>query len=150
MKSTPSSFPWEGWSKLLGVAASDLIETVRSTSVKELQQQADDLRAQLALVEAAITIRLGVDRANGTPNGEPAAPTSKRKAILRLLREDPEREWKLSNIRAELVTRGWLEDSGQASHSLGVTASKMYGRGELERPRAAHYRITAKGMTVTT
>jgi hypothetical protein len=78
---------------------------------------------------------------------EPAAPDrpTRADALLRLLTEDPERTWKLSHLRTELVARGWLEDTREASASLQVTASKLTRAGRILRPKAGRYRAAEPG-----
>jgi hypothetical protein len=66
-------------------------------------------------------------------------------ALLRLLAEDPDRTWKLSDLRVELVARGWLEDTREASASLQVTASKLTRAGRIARPGAGRYRAAEPG-----
>jgi Tfp pilus assembly protein FimV len=81
------------------------------------------------------------------PDAEPATPErpTRADALLRLLAEDPERTWKLSHLRTELVARGWLEDTREASASLQVTASKLTRAGRIARPKAGRYRAAEPG-----
>jgi hypothetical protein len=87
---------------------------------------------------------------NGTSGaeGEPE-PLLKRKglpskhwAIQKVLSENPLREWKLSELRDELVHRKWLADDEAATHALQVYIGNMAKRGEVDRPggRKGYYR----------
>ena len=82
------------------------------------------------------------DGASATSNGRP----SKRQAVLRLLGETPNRSTKASAIKRRLIERGWLDDTPEAAHSLGVTLSKMFKRGELSHPKTGYYKITEAGI----
>jgi hypothetical protein len=81
------------------------------------------------------------------PESEPvtADRPTRADALLRLLTEDPARTWKLSHLRTELVARGWLEDTREASASLQVTASKLTRAGRILRPKAGRYRAAEPG-----
>jgi hypothetical protein len=81
------------------------------------------------------------------PPAESAAPErpTRAEALLALLSEDPERTWKLSHLRTELVARGWLEDTREATASLQVTASKLTRAGRIVRPKAGRYRAAEPG-----
>lgn len=139
------------------MAGESLIDQVQKMSLDDLRQQADEAKAKSDFLHAALALRKGGVRTevpakeNGSGRLElTVPPNSKRKAVLRLLAEDPGRAWKQSAIKDELVRRGWLDDSKAAAHSLGVTLSKTRERGDIERPKYAHYRITARGMAVET
>jgi hypothetical protein len=123
--------------------------------VAKLQDEIDKRREVLAMHARWLD---GVQPPAPSPATEsPASPTSsptqsppaspadgarptRADALLRLLGEDPDRTWKLSELRDELIARGWLEDTREASASLQVTASKLTRAGRIERPEAGHYR----------
>lgn len=145
------------------VPANDLYKTAESMSPEELDREILASKAHTALLEAAKNLQ--AIRTNGSlPPGQTlpglfdspsqpkpmGKPPSKRKSILRLLGENPDQVMKLAAIREELVKRGWVDASQQTSHSLGITASKMFGRGELHRPRPGHYGITERGKAIDT
>jgi len=141
------------------MAANSLSKTVEEMDLDELEVDLRASRAMTTLLEAAIAVRRG---GSGPPGARPdlvrdsgsastdLKPPSKRKAVLRLLGERPAEMMKQSAIRDELVRRGWLDDTPRATHSLAVTISKTTQRGDLERPKPAHYRITPQGMVVDT
>jgi hypothetical protein len=74
-------------------------------------------------------------------------------AVLRFLSETTGRAWRLADLKAALIGRGWLEDSDRARHALQVTVLAMAKRGELEKPRTGYYSLatdrSASGATGT-
>lgn len=70
-----------------------------------------------------------------------AAPKSRREAVLALLGENPDHAWKLAEIRAAMVERGWLAPDDSVAHSLGVVVSKMARSGEIARPQTGYYQL---------
>jgi hypothetical protein len=121
-----------------------------------LQAEIDKRRELLAMrqrwldggaPEAHAPEPIAEDPQTPTPEPEPATPErpTRADALLRLLAEDPERTWKLSHLRTELVARGWLEDTREASASLQVTASKLTRAGRIARPKAGRYRAAEPG-----
>jgi hypothetical protein len=122
--------------------------------IAELQAEIEKRRDLLAMRERWLDG--GVAKAEApevspepAPVEDPPAVTPERPtradALLRLLAEDPDRTWKLSDLRVELVARGWLEDTREASASLQVTASKLTRAGRIERPGAGRYRAAEPG-----
>lgn len=123
------------------------IEAVRQ-ELAALQQQKGSieaairaLNARLALWEAA---RRAADEAGAdwhvlvSSEGRASYPT-KREAVLALLSEAPHAEWRLRDIRQELVSRGWLSYDRKAAHALEVAATMMAKRGEIHRVRKGIY-----------
>jgi hypothetical protein len=124
--------------------------------IAELQAEIDKRRELLAMrqrwldggaSEAEAPEPATEDAQTATPDPESATPErpTRADALLRLLAEDPERTWKLSHLRTELVVRGWLEDTREASASLQVTASKLTRAGRIVRPKAGRYRAAEPG-----
>lgn len=135
-----------------------IVRAIEGTSVEvltaELQQverRADFLRAAIALKQASntreVASQLFPPEEEAPEASENGTRPSKRQAVLRLLSETPSRSTKASAIRTRLVERDWLDDTPSATHSLGVTLSKMYKRGELSRPRKGFYKITDAGVS---
>lgn len=85
----------------------------------------------------------GVVAKDPDPQLEPQRPkiTPRRAAIIEILSGQPNRAFKLSEIKQRLVQRGLMEDTPRETHSLQVMAQKMLKKGELERPRDGYYRI---------
>lgn len=126
--------------------------------IAELQAEIDKRRDLLAMRERWLEGGAAVAQAPEpspepapaeAPAPDPPAVTPERPtradALLRLLAEDPDRTWKLSDLRVELVARGWLEDTREASASLQVTASKLTRAGRITRPGAGRYRAAEPG-----
>lgn len=84
----------------------------------------------------------------GGPTGPtgPAQPEypPKRFAVFRLLGEDALKEWKLADLREELIRRGWLADDDKARHALQMLMLNMAKRGEIDKPRTGVYRAMVK------
>ncbi|MFL5916077.1 MAG: hypothetical protein ACJ752_10645 [Gaiellaceae bacterium] len=64
----------------------------------------------------------------------------KRVAVHRLLAENAFKEWKLGELREELIRRGWLADDERARHALQMLMLNMAKRGEIDKPRTGVYR----------
>jgi hypothetical protein len=124
--------------------------------IAELQAEIDKRRELLAMrqrwldggaPEPAVPEAATEEAHPAAPEPESATPErpTRADALLRLLTEDPQRTWKLSHLRTELVARGWLEDTREASASLQVTASKLTRAGRIARPKAGRYRAADPG-----
>lgn len=71
---------------------------------------------------------------------------SLRRAILLLLTPDgPGRVWAKSEIMEALREAGWEPQGGKPSAQLATRLAEMIDRGEIERVRLGHYRVTAQG-----
>lgn len=70
------------------------------------------------------------------PNGLP----SKGEGALLLLEEVSPRSMPLRQIHAELVQRGWSEDSQRDRHALEVAVRTLEHAGKVVRPRRGWYR----------
>ena len=66
---------------------------------------------------------------------------ARREAVLALLGEKPDHAWKLAEMRAAMVQRGWLAADDSAAHALGVVVSKMARSGEIARPQTGYYQL---------
>jgi hypothetical protein len=122
--------------------------------IAELQAEIDKRRELLAMRERWLDGDASEAEAPEPAPEEAPAPDrpavsadrpTRADALLRLLAEDPDRTWKLSDLRVELVARGWLEDTREASASLQVTASKLTRAGRIARPGAGRYRAAEPG-----
>lgn len=89
---------------------------------REIDTMIDQIRNVLAL-------------SNGTARSYPP----KREAVLQLMRQRPGRRMALSEIRAELIERGWLPDTKKAGHALQMTVLSLLKEGILERPETGFY-----------
>ncbi len=103
-----------------------------------LDEVANDLRRKLALVQEA---RRTLSDTHGTNGKGPIH--SKREAVLALLGEDPEREFRLAEVRAELVARGWLSDNSKAAHALQMMLTTLHKEGRVARPRFGFYKLAS-------
>jgi hypothetical protein len=124
--------------------------------IAELQAEIDKRRELLAMrqrwldggasqAEAPESVTEDPESATEAPESATPERPTRADALLRLLAEDRERTWKLSHLRTELVARGWLEDTREASASLQVTASKLTRAGRIARPKAGRYRAAEPG-----
>ena len=123
---------------------------VLEAELQAVERRADFLRAALVFKRAANTTEIAsqlfpASEESGEPSENGKRP-SKRQAVLKLLGETPNRSTKAAEIKAKLVQREWLDDTPEAAHSLGVTLSKMFKRGELSRPKPGFYKITELGQ----
>jgi hypothetical protein len=80
-------------------------------------------------------------------NGE-NTPTL-RQAIITVLREGNRRDWETAAIRRNLVKRGWLKDTPQATNNLYAMLSHMTKQGQVKRPRMGHYRLAVSAPQVS-
>jgi hypothetical protein len=78
--------------------------------------------------------------AGGVPLNE-TIPATRREAIEAVMKSDPERAWRLSEVRATLIARGWLPDTEESNHRLQVAVSRMFKRKQLERPQTGFYKL---------
>ena len=121
-----------------------------------LQSYAEFIRTLLVVREAeeaaeAAVLDLAPSRGSSSAKLKlTTSPPSKRKMILRRLGENPGESMRLVDLKNELVGRGWLDDTKDAAHSLGVSAYKAFQKGELDRPKHGYYQITEKGLSVDT
>jgi hypothetical protein len=70
---------------------------------------------------------------------------AKRTAVLRLLNEDRHKQWRLADIRDELIRRGWLSPDEKARHALQVLMLNMTRRGEVLKPATGVYQSKRSG-----
>lgn len=80
-------------------------------------------------------------RATAVRNATGRPKTPRREAFYKILEADPERTFSLAEIRDRLIELNLMQDSKADRHSLQVMASKMYKRGEIDRPRDGHYKF---------
>lgn len=111
-------------------------------AISALEQKRREIEDELELFQAALTAAEDL-RAKANGNGH-RRPPSKREAVLELLREQPDTEYKLSEIRSALIERGVMPDTDRASHALQMTVQNMFARyGEVDRPRPGFYKLAA-------
>ena len=60
-----------------------------------------------------------------------------REAVLRVMAEDPGREWKVIELKRELLRRGWAP----TPKAVEATISRMREAGELQPSRYGHYMV---------
>jgi hypothetical protein len=112
--------------------------------IRELEEELSKLKSALALMgssngERAMPIKPRKSRAvyiGGTPPTKPAK-------ILTIMREHPGREWRPTQIHAEMVRRDWLPESQTHRKRFYATLSRMADDddGRLIRPRKGIYRL---------
>ena len=67
---------------------------------------------------------------------DPGAPRG-REAIRRLMSEEPDRVWKVVELKREVLLRGWAP----SPKAVEGTVRRMDRLGELERSSYGHYRM---------
>src|SRR5258708_3100305 len=101
----------------LFMADQSLIETTESMSLEDLRREARVGKARFDFLNAGLAVRedggatLNLQPARGTSSASlelGPAPPSKRKAVLRVLGEKPDKPMRLIDLKNELVRRGWL------------------------------------------
>lgn len=65
----------------------------------------------------------------------------KRAAILKVMQNEPGREFKVRDVRGYLITMGVITDSEADAHALQVMMASMHNRGEIERTRPGYYKF---------
>ena len=79
-----------------------------------------------------------------TSNGD--TPARGREAVRALMREMPDvGEWTIQTVLRELVKRGWADPDDK--HSVGVSLSRMFRKGEVYRLRHGVYTTHAELRT---
>ena len=106
----------------------------------------EDVQAKLRYIEQARRM-LDSTAQTGT-NGHSAPVPSKREAALAVLAEIGV-PMKLSEIRDEMIRRGWLAPDEKAAHALQMMLSTLVKEGKVDRPAYGVYRLTnpAPGTT---
>lgn len=124
------------------IEAANVDVATASATLDNVKKKASDLRQERADYSA---YRDFVVRLRGLPARE-QAPTRERRprgamrnAILDFLADGAERHTDV--IRSALMEKGVIGNSDAQAHSLQVTLSRMYRRGELGRPRKAVYKL---------
>jgi hypothetical protein len=131
-----------------GLSIQDWVTSFPVEQIDEAIEKLEDKRREIDDHIALLMNARGMwkdlqQTANGNGNGH--KPT-KRHAVLALLSSDPDREFKLADIRLALVGQGVMADTDKAAHSLQMTLHNMFKRyGEVERPRPGHYRLARTG-----
>jgi len=119
-------------------AAVPLEHVVRE--LETLERERLRLDARIALLKRHVGL-LSAVRAFANGSAAPLPVPSKRDAILRVLAENPTSALKLSEIREELVRRGWLAGDRRSVHALEVAITSMARRGDLRRVRRGLYEL---------
>jgi len=131
----------------------DLVQVIEGMSEEDLTRELDALEERADLIRFALTYIRG--RGRTTTPAEPQIgvrepvsqisprrpPQNRRKAILALMGEQPDRTWHYRDFRAEMIRNGWLEPDARADHALGVAMGKMVKDGLLHRPERGYYRL---------
>lgn len=108
-------------------------------AVERLREDRDALRGYRNFV-----VHFGGFRSTTPSNGSGSTP-NKRAAIRELLANGE--AWTTPEIRQALIEQGAMEDSEAQAHTLQVTLSRLFRRGELDRVRQGTYKLSAPAST---
>lgn len=75
-----------------------------------------------------------------TPSANGDKPTL-RKAILTVMREHPNRTWKVESVISELRRRDWLPGGANGEHRTRSVLAQMHRKGQAKRIDRGRYRL---------
>jgi hypothetical protein len=67
-------------------------------------------------------------------------------AIERVMASQPEREWTISEIVAQLAENGWSPDSKDAANAVAASLSGLFQAKRVSRPNRGVYQISPQAM----
>lgn len=105
---------------------------------RELEEASQKTKRLRDLRSLMSTYAIGEDGGESAPSSEFQELTAS-DAIEKLFELFPTRTFKLDELFSELQARGWPG----AQNAMQVAASRLTRAGVLDRPRTAHYRLTA-------
>jgi hypothetical protein len=113
----------------------------RSTArVTALRQVVEGLRALNRLERQPAREQLVFQATPPTPNGSAADTPRGREAVRRVLSEDT-RDWRMTDLVAEIVRRGWIDPGArQPAAAIRVAAKRLADDGEAVKVRPGVYR----------
>jgi hypothetical protein len=122
------------------------------SQIPELQREAEDYeRKARALRQIIASIRTLNGHASEVLNptfveqngkvfvaqpADPAGPRGRR-AVLRLMAEDPNRDWKVVELKTELLRRGWAP----TPKAVEASVKRLRREGDLQSPRYGYYKL---------
>jgi hypothetical protein len=116
------------------VEALDLDELERDLA--EIDRRIEELTKERNLVARALS--MGRDSAGVESPFD--ASMSRRDAVVRLLVDDPDRDWDADEIIAELVRAGYLPADEDVSRSVRSQLSALHRENKIERAGRGRYR----------
>lgn len=133
------------------------------SEIRSLEVQARELEAKIAARRTALDLKRGATSGASSRTAhretesrvserhEPQATNNQRHPgltdmVRRLIASEPERTWKPGDIRDSLLSGQAINGSKQElDQRIRTVLTKMYRRGELERPRTGAYRLSGGG-----
>jgi hypothetical protein len=114
------------------------------------------LEEQLERWQQALAVHDTLYGRNGTPKSPShpatphATPPSKPAAVLSIMATEPDRAWKLSEVRDVMVSRGWLPAGERGTHHIQSVAYKLKNRKHIQPVNtgkgAGYYRLSPAGL----